>query len=99
MSNQPFCDIEVQPVALLPEQYDDLIREFKKRANRDLKFSDSQFDITALELHYVSYFNKVVGAQLGYNSGYRLGHRHGIFIGMFIMALILIGIVSFFKYL
>ena len=95
---QPFCDVEISPEPMANAEYDEMLTNFKGRANRDLKFSDTTFEISTLEYYKGNVYHRYHGANYGYQLGYKVGWKHGIIVGIFTTVLIGVAIYAAVNY-
>jgi len=79
---KPFCDIELNEVVCTQEEYDQIVDRMIANANRDLKFSDTEIRLSALDLHrylnYRCYYHREDGFRLGVNAAISAVWRLGI---------------------
>lgn len=78
---QPFCDIDVSNKPITDIEYTKIIIDLRSRANRDLKFSDTKVEMTALEIFEIQRYQLRSGVEIGFIKGFNDGCRYGAIVG------------------
>jgi len=64
-ARQPFCDIDIADTHINESDYNKIILSLRSRANRDLRFSDTTMELTAIELYEIRRYNFAIGVGIG----------------------------------
>lgn len=91
-NEKPFCDIELESPVCSADEYNAIVERMIENANRDLKFSDTEVKMSALDLYnYVNYRCHIVQIQ-----ALELGAAAGIkwMFGVFMKIIIVLFVIT-----